>query len=1645
MVKVKMRKRAQRKSKTYSEEPKHVSTRKTVIEKPKSTIPKLKKNWWIGVALIGIFLLVLLFNSYFNIISGVAYNPDGDGLEKYYLSGPDPYYNMRIVEETYNEGTYQFYSENDPLLDYPIGRSGGRAPLFNMMALGFSRVLTPFMDEIDAIGYAMQFIPALFGALLVFPVYSIGKDVFNKKVGLISALWLSLTVAIVGTGHGSAYSLFDHDSFNLLLFFITFAFLIKSIKEKDRAKSFFYALLGGISLAGLSMVWVEHEYLYTVIALYAFVQIFIDLLKGKDDIKTFMPPLVILFTGYMVSLPVIASKWASGFRATIPFYMILGVLIFGLIYYVLGRRKIPWTLSLPVILILGGAGFSFLWFIPELSSVVPYIGQLSKFSEIIRGTGGIYSNKVSLTIAEANTFPISNTVMNFGAVLYWLGWAGFIFVIYKFYKNHERNDLLFLVILFMVNVWLTGIAGRFLTDMAPVIAIFAGFLTWLIIDKIDYPGMVRDIKNAGGGLHGIRRGVKVLHVVGILFVSMSLIFNIIPVFTAAIPNAETEDGDGTWKEMFWGEEVSHPFGLGVGKERYWTEAFQWLKQQDTDISDPVDRPAVISWWDYGFYEVAIGEHPTVADNFQDGIPPASNFHTATSEKEAIAVLAIRLMEGDVSKNKNKVSDDVYDVLNKYFPDNAEKISSWLEQPTESPSYGEDIYPEYHQYIQNIDERFLKVGAQWPENAYYHDIVDLVNNNTTGLSLDETVWFYHDIQETTGLSIRYYATEIYDRQIFSIFAFLADKSLIMTQQVPSDEFVKINYKGEVLNPQGEPERRFDQYAKEILELPENERQYYQVTDTSQDYQDPYFNTMFYKTFFGYRQSQMSQMQGQQQSQFPNFQLPCQGMKHFYAEYVSDISKYQGFAPVVIAKYYEGATVNGSLVYQGEYMNKPVMMLVQKNLSYTDEVVIPVTHDQINISDGNFSALTGGGEIKLSVIRYPEYMSQLFNIYPTIGSGIPASIENENVGGFILKNITVQVSEDEAMRLTDDKGRIDLGNITIKPAGVEGYVFENKDDNSSFDSSSDKVLSNVSVNLIEITKIDQNGQPDTAGGDRGDNTSSESGFYGVSDLFPGRYQLYASEGDFNIYGNLVNLHSGTKTLNISKAKPANVEGKLFYDENQNGKYDSGEELKDVTVRLLHKKTTDMFTVASEIKNDTTDSEGDFSFKNLIPGSINGLNLNNYTLKVETTEYAAEEYIFPQENETLTYNISVGLAPVEVSGSVEYDGEDVEDKEIQIEFSPDLSVEDPVNNTAVAKTAITNLNGEYTNELNGETDEKFDLIPGVYNISISHKEGDVLVYTYNESGFTIDKSETEINDKDIELTEKHSATITGYIVDKSSNVIEKSGIALDFEIDESIENNSALKPFNPTTDSDGYYLVELTPEGYYNISVNYTEGDVVVYTGSGDIDSASDGTSQNISLTKESLTFTGNVEFNNQPVDDIEIDFSIDKSAEDNPAKSPDDPTSDENGEFTVELNNDASYNITIRSYTEEGKALVYSYDGQIDTASTSSLDISLTKHTVNVSGETKDKINGSNIGNIKIDFDKNESVVNNTAASKTITSDKNGQYYLELKPGSYNVSINQTVKFGNDTVNYTYIGTLEVVSEDNEPMTQTENILMSRDED
>ena len=1373
-----MRKRAQRRELTGIDESQRISQpAKQIFEKKPF---RIRKNWWIPITLIGIFLLVIYFNTYYNVISGVAINPEGEGFEKFYLSGPDPYYNLRLVEGTYNTGKYPYYYDRDPLLNYPLGAGGGRAPLLNMMALGFSRFLAPFMNEIDAIGYSMQFIPALFGALIVFVIYFIGKELFNKKVGIVAAMLIAIIPAHLSSGHGSAYSLFDHDSLNLLLFFLTFLFLIKGIKEKNSTKSLLYALLGGVFLAGLSLVWTEAQFLYVVIGIYAIVQMIIDIFTNKIEFKIFRTNSVILFTGYLISFPVVAF-YSGGFTASIPLYICILVTVFGVLYYFLGVKKIPWTLSMPALFSIAAAGLVFIYYGENLFSSIKFLSPLTTIRRLIFGTG-IYGDKVSMTIAEANTYGISQTVMSYGPALYWIGWIGLILLFYFYYKNKLRKEYLFIIILFLVDIWLAGVAGRFINDMVPVIALLAGWMLWLFVDRLDYKQMLRNIRAAGGGFHGIRRGVKFLHVFGIILIVFIVILpNSFVAFDAVVPYNVYEKTPGNWttfKQEMFGADYSGAYGLGIVKEKYWTAALDWLNDQDTDIID-INRPAFISWWDYGFYEVAIGAHPTVADNFQDGIPPASNFHTATSEGEAVSVWIIRLLEANRAKNNDAFSDDVVQVLTNYLGENnTNNISSWI-NGFSSPSYGEPIGAAY-------DEKTSKeypVGQQYPINAAYHDIAGLL---TTILTDDQITWLYHDLQNVTGWSIRYYGVEGYDKQIFNIFAFLSDKSLLLVNGI-GDDFIDLKYTGyEVDRSTGEKiggDQTWD--AKEVIAWTSQERANKRITGTTQYLKDPYFETMFYRTYIGPSQGESGNKQEY------DYQIPCIDMKHFYAEYISDFSNPElqyyntGKAAVVIAKYYEGAYVNGSVYFNEKPIDAEI--IVQKNLSYRPDFEIPIDHDISDVNESNtvFNLIAGAG----------AYLQ----IRRILGDAVTV-IKNFTFDG-VEGSEYAPISDADAMRKSDNYER--FLNITVEPANISGYVYDDKDYDGIFNSSVDQPVKNINVVATEILSVTTQTDPTTGQtqqtiddtGNVVNITSNADGYYNFSGLLPGLYRLqFLDENDYIFDIIDFELSEGNNSYDVKKPQTGDIEGKVFYDENFNGEYDTGEEIPDADVEIYH---YDPYTGEQKLEGKTiTNSSGNYSFKDLFPGNINGKDLNVYVLRAEKLpDYESESAVYPVENQTIIEDISIGLIPVSVSGFTRHEGKAISD--ITINFEPDESIDE---NTAETNSTTSITDGSYSLELS----------PGYYNVSVDKLEGSTVVYSF--SGNLVLSIGQGSASYDISLN-KNSTTVSGIT---SFEGVFKPNISITFEPDDS-ENNTAITQY-VTSGINGLYIVEIAP-GKYNVIVNQT----------------------------------------------------------------------------------------------------------------------------------------------------------------------------------------------------------------------------------
>lgn len=1357
-----MRKRAQRRM------PAEEAAQTTRAIKPVKKKTIIKKNQWMAISLVGIFFMVLFLNSYFNIVSEVAINPEGESVsEKFYLSGPDPYYNMRLVNQTLETGKYPFYvaGEKDPLLNYPLGRSGGgRAPLMNMMAIGFSRLLVPFMSETDAIGYSMQFVPSLFGALLVFPVYFIGKTLFGKKEGIVAAMLVAIIPIHIGSGHGSAYALFDHDSLNLLLFFLTFLFLIKSVKEKDPKKSLLYALLSGVPLAGLSMVWVEARFLYVVIALYAIIQILIDIFTSKIDRNVIRNLVVILFTGYLVSMPVRLA--VAGRFPDLTLFIGIGVAVFGLVALVLKKMKIPWVISLPLIFCGGGAVATILYFITPLTKAIPFFSPLTKLSVILYGSG-IYGNKVSQTIAEASTYGISRSVMSYGPAIYWLAWFGLVFLMYRYFTQKGRREYLLIIALFIIDIWLASTAGRFLNDMVPLIALLGGWATWFAISKIDYKQMLRNIRNAGGGLRGLRKGIKIYHVLGILFVVfLVMMSNTFLALDAAVPGASTKNGTSNMKIDYFGEEHSGAFGSSSYKEQYWVDAFAWLNDQDTDIVTPGDRPAFISWWDYGFYGVAVGGHPVVADNFQDGIPPAANFHTATSEKEAIGVWIVRLLQGDMNKNSGAISTKTKNVLiNHLGENNSNDIVDWMENTQNTPSYHAPIGAEYDEEL----SKELLVGEQYGDNAWYHDITALFNNT---LDDEGITMLYHDVQEATGLSIRYYGVEGYDEQIFNIFGFLADKSLVLHALKkggrerfynPEDDFIQVKYTGYNVNPDGTRGNDGTWTANELNEMPDEQLRYIAITDTTSENKPDYYKTMFYRTYIGNipeaLQNQVSQ-------------LPCWEMKHFAAEYISPYPYYgAGRSAVVIAKYYEGAKISGYVEFMGSPLQ--VQMTIRKSTSLYGNALL-IDHDKTDTIDGNFSLIAPAGDITLEIRRYPEM----------------------GINAFVLKSITFNSTSDpELATITDDDAMRVKGsnferiiNITVDPATFEGYVYQNKDDDDAYNVSSDDPLSDVEITLLEIDETDpETGQP-VGYGAFNQATTDDQGHYNVSGLMPGIYMIRAVLDDFVIHENYAFIYSGNNSYNISKPKPAAVEGTIYFDENENDIYDNGEEMGNANVELLYTKADGENKL---VKTMTTDETGSYAFSSLDPGQyiIDATKVNSATGYLD---YANEEQVILTENETTTFNVSIRYAPIVVSGLVTYEGTPIE--EVGVFYDPDESVED---NTAEENSIPADSNGTY----------ELPLLPGKYNVSLIKYDGETLVYVLSGEKLELTIGQGTLSNKNFALY-KISSTVSGFTTDKGNKI---NNISINFEpIDDSGVKVTAL------SDETGAYSVELTT-GNYTVTVN------------------------------------------------------------------------------------------------------------------------------------------------------------------------------------------------------------------------------------
>ena len=805
---------------------------------------------WSGKGSVGtgqtyLILAAILFLAFF-LRSYFAYGISIDN--GFALSGgADAVYYERLIEYILVTGQQLLI---EPLHNYPHEAQNLREPLYAWAVVMGGLFLSLFGIPIDtAVGMSFMFSTPVFGTLMIIPVYLMAKDAFGTRVGIIAA-----ALVAVSSGALSLTVLSDGDHDAMAMFFILwgFYFLMRAFERirgthwvsnwrsgsditaglrsymVENRVSLLCALMAGMCLAIAAMTWKGFVYTLVIVTIFLLVQLLMDRFSNRDSLAVTMVFAVMGLSTVILSMPYyfgmnqVAGWW------DLPLYIVLGGIGVG-VYFTITRDK-PWTLTLPGFLLISFVGVLFL-----------YLFMPGQFELLISGAGYFGGrSKLYGTIAEAQAPTFSALAMSYGVITLWLAIIGVFYAAVKAIKI-RKPFFVFIVVWMAVAMIMASSAQRFIFNSSMVFAIAAAVTLNIILSKVDLHEYWYNIKNAEWRSKW-RRVLKPTPFFTVLFVGLLVATpNVWFALDAGIPNNTKADYDQqiydglpsflTPDDYSYGDLQflgSKGYRITTDDNWYYMNAWDWLSQQNNDILPERDRPAYLSWWDYGFEAGHYGKHPTVSDNFQRGYQMAAAFITAQSEDEAIALFIVRILETERFSDDVKATLAFHGVSPAALEDRIHNPSAWVKPILNNP----DVYGKYASDLSAANARYI---------ASSHYL-------TSVLGTQELAGLYHDLRQDTGFDIGYFAIDtrlfpwsIQNLGIFSAPALLGDH--VMDQFGIPSEFYEIY----AIIDTGQ--------AVPLSQVTMNMR----VTDYVVFYKEMLYESMMWRTFMGFNPQDLGMTQ------------------------------------------------------------------------------------------------------------------------------------------------------------------------------------------------------------------------------------------------------------------------------------------------------------------------------------------------------------------------------------------------------------------------------------------------------------------------------------------------------------------------------------------------------------------------------------------------------------------------------------------------------------------------------------------------------------------------------------------------------------------------------------------------------------------
>lgn len=1249
--------------------------------KPSSSPSWLTKHWDTTVVLVGIFIVAMMVRAYFAYETATEF-----GLPYLLGGGADSHYNARIINYIAEHNEHLF---TDPMRAYPlVGNQNVRPPLYQWSVVLGGYLLLPFVGNLDkAINHSFILSSAFWGALTIFPTYLIGKRTFGKKAGIAGAFLLAISVAHLERG---VLTNTNHDAFSMFLIVTTFFFFMRSLEEitagkkwvsnwasireikkgfsqylASNKKSMLYAAMTGVTVGAIALTWKGYAYVLVIILVYFLIQLLIDKFREKDSLGITVNIFILSMILFLIALPWYAMHrpriltewftWPLENWFQVPFFIFLGT--FGIGVYFTVTRDVPWLLTFSALLVAGLLLFT--------------LGP-----DIIQTAVGQYfvENKMYATIAEAQAPMFSRLVLAGGLATFFLSWVGIVLAVWHLRLDWSRS-FVFILVWTAFAIYMATTAVRFIFNAGPAFALTAGWVLALTFDKTGFSEIGSYFRRHRGSFVGrIKEGVEIKHIlVTLLVVFILLMPNALYAIDAGLPYEEKQK----YEEQIYDtlpsflrppdydpEDGDYHYlgGFGYNMDKptdYWPTAWEDLKQENEDIP-PEERPAFLSWWDYGFEAMNQGEHPTVADNFQHAHRFSGNFLMAQNESEMMALLVGRQLQLPYSE-EGGFEGRVEEILIEHI---GEEKTEELEDIYRNPaSYRNEVLSNPDRYHPRAEDIHTK-NVHWAMvmGTLSYENLDTLSSLYKSISFDSG---YERLENRIGyfaVDSRLFPTSAKDTGIFHAPAYLSGHRVNESGQgrVPVDF-----YQMKLVDQQG---RTYDSQE----EVPQDA----QIVDQSIEFQPMFYKSALYRIFAGYNLEEIGEEEGipgiDNQDSQPSFgeqpkePKPGWNLTHFnefhrtayfnphprdevqnhsdawkampYKEAIEysedenvtvDLSgrSYMGQG-VIFLRYYDGAILEGEVrTEDGEPIPNAKVTVLDTNTS--GEYPTP-QHTSRTDEDGRYRAILPEGNITVMV--------------STGGDGEEV-IKQEQI---VLGSEEFEINEEQAIRKRTDKdgdGRWDYQlekDFEVQSGQISGRVFLDRDGTGEYDEQNDTVVSSAGEVRMKNEFSEVNYTVDI-----------EDGNYEFDRAIPGKYTVNTTiPGSESSEGVEVNL--GEETNRDIPVSTGNITGFVDFEE-------EGLEGKKVTLSLRDTDRT------KDVVLGETES---FEFENLPPGE--------YTLEIEGEDYTfsqGPQVIDVVEGETIERVVNVVRAH-RVEGVVSQGGTGIPNQRLNIfarEYDREIKTDD------------------------------------------------------------------------------------------------------------------------------------------------------------------------------------------------------------------------------------------------------------------------------------------------------------------------------------------------------------------------------------